>query len=360
MKITAMRTARVSIPFDPPAGLGKIELRSNGCVLVWLESDQGAVGEGLCCTLNGERLGLLEQMVKSFEPLVVGTDPTMSGALAMRAGAQARAIGTSGFSILALAAIDNALYDLRGKLLGLNVSRMLGACRTTLPAYHSGDLWVTLSIDELQKAASAHLRAGFRAMKLRLRGTIQEDVERVRAIREVVGPDVNLMADLNQRLTVPEAIRLGRRLEEFNLGWLEEPIAAHDHAGEAEIAAALDTPLASGESVYGSRGAFDMLRQRSVDVLMPDLQRMGGPTEFLKAAALAEAFNVPVSGHLFPEMSLALLAAIPNAAILEYMPWVSPVYAQKIELDASGHAVVPQRAGWGFSFDPDVVKRFAV
>ena len=102
-----------------------------------------------------------------------------------------------------------------------------------------------------------------------------------------------------------------------------------------------------------------MLRLRSVDVLMPDLQRMGGPGEFLKAAALAEAFNVPVSGHLFPEMSLALMAAIPNAAILEYMPWASPLYSEKVELDAQGHAVVPDRPGWGFSFDPEAVRRYS-
>lgn len=165
------------------------------------------------------------------------------------------------------------------------------------------------------------------------------------------------MADLNQRLgSAAEAIRLGRELEQFRLGWLEEPLAAHDHEGEAQVAAALDTPVASGESIYTSRAVLEMLRLRSVDVLMPDLQRMGGPAEFLKAAALAEAHDVPVSGHLFPEMSLALLAAVPNARILEYMPWASAVYAEQVELDAQGNAVVPERPGWGFAFDPEAVK----
>lgn len=360
MKIIRMRTAQAVIPFDPPIGIGRAELRSNGCVLVWLESDQGPVGEGLVCSLNADRLGLLEQMVRSLEPLVVGLDPGMSGSFTARAGATARSLGGAGIPVLAQAAIENALCDLRAKILGVNVSHMLGAHRASVPAYHSGELWITKSIGELQEAAAAHLRAGFRAMKMRLKGDIKEDIERVRAMREAIGPAIALMADLNQKMTVSDAIRLGRELEEFGLAWLEEPIASHDHEGEAAIAAALDTPIASGESVYTSRAAFEMLRLRSVDVLMPDLQRMGGPPEFLKAASLAEAFNVTVSGHLFPEMSLALMAAIPNAATLEYMPWASPIYAEKVQLDAQGHAVVPARPGWGFSFDADAVKRFSV
>ena len=138
MRITRMRTAQAVIPFDPPIGIGNAELKSNGCVLVWLESDQGPVGEGLACSLNADRLGLLEQMVRSFEPLVAGLDPRMSGSFTLKAGAAARSLGR--MSIVALAAIENALFDLRAKLLGLNVSRMLGACRSSLAAYHSGDL----------------------------------------------------------------------------------------------------------------------------------------------------------------------------------------------------------------------------
>lgn len=358
MKVTRLRTRVASIPFEKPIGMGKFDLRSNGCVAVFLESDQGLVGEGVVCSLNGQRLDLIDAMVRSFEPLVVGLDPLLSGAFSMKAGAEARNLGPAGISILGLAGIENALWDLRAKLLGVNVSRLVGACRTSMPAYHSGELWIGLTLDELQRAAARHVDKGFRAMKMRLKGDPAEDVRRVRAVREAIGPDVALMADLNQKMTVPSAIRLGRQLDEFNLAWLEEPIACHNHAGEAQIAAALDTPVASGESVYTSRGALAMLRQGSVDVLMPDLQRMGGPGEFIKAAHLAEGFDVPVSGHLFPEMSLALMAALPNASILEYMPWVSPLYAEQVELDARGEAIVPERPGWGFSLDPKAIKSF--
>jgi len=253
------------------------------------------------------------------------------------------------------------LWDLRGKAAGLNVARLIGACTTAVPAYHSGGLWISRSVDELQREAADFVAQGWRAMKMRIsKPRAEEDVARVRAVREAIGPDIGLVVDSNQQLTVPRAIRLGRMLEEFNLTWFEEPIPYQDHAGEAEIAAALDTPVASGETEYTSRGMFEMLRARSADILMPDLQRMGGPTEFLKAAHIAEAFNTPVSSHLFPEMNLALLAAVPNAIYLEYMPWCEPAYRERISLDAQGRAIVPERPGWGFAFDVDAIRRYGV
>jgi L-alanine-DL-glutamate epimerase-like enolase superfamily enzyme len=311
-------------------------------------------------TFNGQRLAVMDEMVRSFEPLLIGLDPRMSGTFLNRAWADLRNFGTAGISVMALAGVECALLDLRAKLLDVNVSRLLGTYRTTLPIYHSSDLWVTLTTDELQKSAAAHVRNGYRAMKMRLIGDIRKDVERVRAVREAIGPDVGLLADANQKLTVPQAIRLGRMLEEFNLTWLEEPVPPHDHEGEAQVAAALDTPIASAESVYTSRGIMEVLQHRSCDIIMPDLLRMGGPTEWLKAAHLAEAFSIPVSNHTYSEMSLALMASIPNGVMVEFMPWVTPIYLERIELDGHGHAIVPDRPGWGYSFDPAAIKRYAV
>jgi L-alanine-DL-glutamate epimerase-like enolase superfamily enzyme len=335
-------------------------LRSSGLVLVFLDTDQGLTGEGLVFSLNAQHLVVLHGLVRDLEPLVVGLDLELSGSFSMKSAASLRSFGLEGFSAIACAGVEEALFDLRGKATSSNVARLLGACRTEIPAYHSGDLWVSLSIDELQASAQRHLDSGFRAMKVRLNGRADIDLPRPRAIRDVIGSDVMLMADANQKMNVPEAIRLGRMLEEFNLAWLEEPVSALDHEGEAAVAAALDIPIASGESVYTSRGAMELLRCRSVDVFMPDLQRMGGPREFLRAAALADAFNVPVSGHLFPEMTVSLAAAIPNVNILEYMPWVSPIYRESLEFDSKGHAVVPDRPGWGFSFDPAKIKHYAL
>ena len=361
MKITNLRTEVVEFPYKTPMGLSANNyLRTGSCVLVFLESDQGAVGEGLVYAFNGDRIKLYNDLVTSFASLVVDKDPTHSGAIFAALWGNIRTLGQSGFAVNAVAGVDMALWDLRAKLVDLNVASLIGACRTTMPVYNSGDYWNTLSIDDAQKNAAAHLAQGFRAFKLRLTGNNADDIARVNAIRAVIGDKNALLVDLNQRSTVPNAIRLGRALEEFNLTWFEEPLPYHDHTGEAEITAALDTPVASGESVYTSRGILEMLKLRACDIVMPDLQHMGGPTEFLKAACYAEAFNTPVSNHCFTEMSMSLLAAIPHANWLEYMPWLEPIYKERIELNKYGDAVMPTAPGWGFSFDPVAVKKYAL
>ena len=360
MRVTALRTEVVRLPLPRPVTSATLEIRSADAVLVFVDTDQGITGEGLCFAINGNRLGILRDMVRSFEPLLIGLDPRMAAWFYKRAWSEIGFFGHAGMTVAGLAGVDAALWDLRGRVVGLNVSQLIGAAASAVPVYASGGLWLSSSVDELQREAADFLARGFRAIKMRLGARpVAWDVERVRAVRDAIGPDVKLMADANQSLSVSEAIRLGRALEEYGLEWFEEPVRYWDHAGEAEIAAALDVPIASGETEYSSRGILTMLRMKSADVLMPDLQRMGGPTEFIRAGHLAAAYDVKLSSHLFSEMSLALLAAAPNAYILEHMPWFEPIYAEHIELDSDGCAIVPDRPGWGFSFDPDAVRRHA-
>ena len=360
MKITRLRTEVVHLPIDPPiltAILGSI--RSADCVLTFLETDAGLVGEGLVFSINNRRLGVIHEMIRNLEDLVVGLDPREGGTLNARAWKELNFLGYEGVSIVGLAAVDNALWDLRGKAAGLNVAHLIGACRPAVPTYASGGLWLGSSIDELQKEAAGFVARGFRAVKTRVGPTEPEKmVARVAAVREAVGPDIGIMVDANQQMSVKQAIRIGRMMEELDLTWFEEPVICHDHEGEAAIAAALDTPLASGETVYTHRGVLAMLEAHAADVIMPDLQRMGGPTEFLKAGHLCEAFHIPCASHLFPEMSLALLAALPGGYYLEHMPWFEAIYRERIELDAQGNALVSDRPGWGFSFDPAAIARY--
>jgi L-alanine-DL-glutamate epimerase-like enolase superfamily enzyme len=359
MKITRLRTELVHVPLPTPipSSLGLIE--AAGCILVFLETDAGLVGEGLCFTVNGRRSDVLLSTIRSYEPLVIGLDPEFGGAFWQAAWNGLSFFGHRGIAILGLAPLDMAILDLRAKKAGINVARLLGACRQSVPVYASGGLRLSATIDGLQSEAAAVLGRGFRALKMSLgKPTIAEDVARVRAVREAIGSGVTLMADANQQLDAARTIRLGHAIEEFELAWIEEPVPYYDHVAEAEIAAALVTPIASGENEYTRLGMLDMLKLRSADILMPDLQRMGGPTEFMKVAHLAEAFGVPISSHLFTEMSLPLMAAIPNGKFLEHMPWFSPLYSERVELDDKGQAIVPDRPGWGFAFDPAAIARF--
>jgi L-alanine-DL-glutamate epimerase-like enolase superfamily enzyme len=182
-------------------------------------------------------------------------------------------------------------------------------------------MWLSATIDELHKEAESLLRLGFRAIKMHVGlPDPNKDVERVRAVREMLGSDVVLLADAAQLIASPEAsIRLARRIAEFDIGWYEEPVMGSNPRSEAKVAAAIDIPVATGEYTYNHQGIFELLQLKATDILMPDLQRMGGPTEFLKAAALCEAFDIPVSSHVFPQMSLALMACVRNASYHEYI-----------------------------------------
>jgi L-alanine-DL-glutamate epimerase-like enolase superfamily enzyme len=356
MKITRLLTRVAHLPVAKPFSTGRYDVRSIDCVCVFLETDAGLVGEGMCYVTNGRRLKVLREMVASLEHLVVGLQLGQSGSFVVNAFNDVRAFGRQGISAFAISAVEEALWDLRGKQFGVNVADILGACRTTVPSYVNS-MWLSATIDELHKEAEGLLMQGFRAIKMHIGlPDPDKDVERVRAVREMVGPDVVLLVDAAQLIASPKAsIRLARRIEEFDIGWYEEPVMRSNPQSEAKVAAAINIPVATGEYAYNHQGIFELLQLKAADILMPDLQRMGGPTEFMKAAALCEAFDIPVSSHVFPQMSLALMACVPNASYHEYISWFDALYQEPVMRDESGASIVPGRPGWGFAINPSVL-----
>ena len=358
MKIVDLRTIRAEIPLQNPIKTAIHSFHSVAVLPVFIEADDGLVGESYLFSFGRQQLKVFDEMVLSFKPALLGADPEFSEALWRKLWRDINFFGHKGVSVFALSAVDMALWDLRGKALGRPVHRLLGGCRSSVPAYASGGLWLGSSIDELVAEARAFVADGFRAIKMRLgRPRLEEDVERVRAVRAAIGPDIALMSDANQGFTVDHAIRLGRRLEEFDLAWFEEPVPAYDLEGSARVAAALDTPIASGETEYTRYGFRDMLRAKAADVLMPDLARVGGVSEFVKVAHMADAVDVPVSSHIFTEQSLTVMAALGNATYLEHMPWFGTLFNEKLEMH-DGAFAVPERPGFGFTFDFDAIERY--
>ena len=355
MKITDIETQPVVVPLAKPVGFALGKITCFGCVLVTVRTDQGLVGENLVFTLNDIRTRVFVEMIDSLKPLLIDTDPAFTGRFWAEAWRGVNFIGHKGVSVVGLSALDGALWDLNAKAAGLPLFRMLGGVRTHVPAYHSGGLWLSASLSELEEEAGRMVEEGFKAIKLRLGApTAGADRERVALVRRVIGPSIKLLTDANQSLTENEAIRRGRMLEEFDITWFEEPLPAWDLEGLARVKAAISTPVASGETDYTRYAFRRMLELRSADILMPDLQRVGGVSEFMKVGHLAEAFDVPVSSHLFPETSIQLLAALANVSFLEYMPWFSDLYEERLEF-AEGEALVPERPGWGFSFNQDYI-----
>src|SRR5581483_811633 len=243
------------------------------------------------------------------------------------------------------------------KALGVPVARLLGGFRERVPAYASGALMRALSLDEVVAAAGRLVERGWTAMKTQLAlpgGTFPEvEVDRIRRIREAIGPQVRLMCDINQRWTVLEAFSIGQRLEPYHLHWLEDVTTCDDYAGLARIAAKLATPIAGGEYVYGIAPFRHMLEARSVDIVMIDLMRVGGITQWMKVAGMAEAFNLPVVSHLIPEVHVHLIAAIPNGHIVEYMPWTRLLFDNP-PVPVRGEMSVPTAPGLGLAFTRDI------
>jgi L-alanine-DL-glutamate epimerase-like enolase superfamily enzyme len=185
----------------------------------------------------------------------------------------------------------------------------------------------------------------------------EREVERARVIREAIGDDIDLMCDINQRWDVRQAISIGKRVEQYHLFWLEDVVAHDDYPGMARVADALATPVAGGEYVYGTVPFRHMLEARSVDIVMIDLVRAGGITQWLKIAGMAEAFNLPVVSHLLPEIHVHLIAAIPHGLTVEYMPWSSRLF-EEVPVPVKGELVVPNKPGLGLKFDQETLKRY--
>jgi L-alanine-DL-glutamate epimerase-like enolase superfamily enzyme len=353
MQIERVRAHIVRLPADEPLADGKVAPgATRDIVVVKVATKDGIEGVGI--TFFGAAMtGALKVAVEELGALIVGDDPRLTERIADKLRQASGTSGPGGLFTLALSAIDTALWDIRGKVLGLPVAKLLGGFRDRAPAYASGALMRTLSLDEVVTAAGRLVERGWTSMKTQLAlpgGTIAEvEVERIRRVREAIGPDIRLMCDINQRWNVFEAFSIGERIEPYHLHWLEDVTACDDYAGIARVAAKLKTPIAGGEYVYGISPFRQMLEARSVDIVMIDLVRVGGITQWMKVAGMAEAFNLPVVSHLIPEVHVHLIAAIPNGHIIEYMPWTRMLFDNP-PLPVKSEMTVPAEPGLGFTF----------
>jgi L-talarate/galactarate dehydratase len=361
MKITHVTARILRTPADNPLVVGlPAPTDTREFVTLELGTDQGLTGVGLTF-FGGALTAALRAAVDGLAQLLIGNDPTETEAIAAKARRAAGSSGPGGIFTLALSAIDIACWDLKGKAVGRSVAALLGGLRERVPTYASGALMRPHPIDYLAKAGPRLRDMGFRQMKMQCGSepTVAASVERVRVMREAIGPDVDLMCDINQLWSVNHAIEVGRRIEPYHLFWLEDPTAHDDYAGLARIADHLTTPIAAGEYHYGIVPFRHMLEARSIDIVMIDLLRAGGITQWMKIAGMAEAFNLPVVSHLVPELHVHLIAAIPNGLTVEYMPWTLRLWEEAPALDR-GQLVVPAKPGLGLAFDQAALKRYQV
>jgi L-talarate/galactarate dehydratase len=361
MKIERVRSQIVRLPADEPLADGKVAPGATRDIVVLKMAAKDGT-EGLGVTFFGAGMtGALKTACEELGALTVGEDALQVERIVDKLRLAAGTSGPGGIFTLALSAIDTALWDIRGKALGQPLARLLGGFRDRVPAYASGALMRTSSLDGVATAAGRLVERGWTSMKTQLalpgHTTPEIEVERIRVIREVIGPDVQLMCDINQRWSVYQAVSIGQRIEQYHLHWLEDVTTCDDYAGLAKVTAALKTPIAGGEYVYGIAPFRHMLEARSVDIPMIDLVRVGGVTQWMKVAGMAEAFNLPVVSHLIPEVHVHLIAAIPNGHIVEYMPWTRALFEDP-PLPVKGEMTVPTAPGLGFSFTRKINEGF--
>src|SRR5467141_1963056 len=361
MKVTHVITRVLRTPADNPLVVGlPAPTDTHAFVTLELGTDEGMVRLRLT-VFGGALTPALKSAVDTMAGLVIGDDPSNTEAIAAKLRRAAGSSGPGGIFSLALSAVDIACWDLKGKAMGQSVCALLGGLRDRVATYASGALMRPHPTDYLAKAGPRLVDMGFRQMKMQCGSepTTAASVERVRVMREAIGPDIDLMCDINQLWSVHHAIDVGNRIADYHLFWMEDPTAHDDFAGLARIADALDTPIAAGEYHYGIVPFRHLLEARSIDIVMIDLLRVGGITQWMKVAGMAEAFNLPVVSHLVPEIHVHLVAAIPNGLTVEYMPWTLRLYEETPPIEA-GQLVVPDKPGFGLAFDQAALKRYQV
>jgi L-alanine-DL-glutamate epimerase-like enolase superfamily enzyme len=362
MKIQQVKINLVRLPLEEPlVGAPYMPGMLREFLTVQLRTDDGIEGIGVT-TFGGKIMRTLKTALDEFGELIKGEDPLRTEFVTDKLRAASASCGPGGIVELAIAAIDIALWDIRGKAFGVPLAHLLGGLRDRVPAYASGALVRTTSLDKLERAAAALVEKGYKQVKTQLAvdglGAAQE-VERIRVIRNAIGPDTALMVDINQRWSVAEAISIGHRIEEFGLTWLEDPARCDDYQGLAKIADALTTPVCAGEYLWGIEPHRQTMAHHSVDIVMIDLLRAGGVTQWMKIAGMAEAFNKPVASHLLPEIHVHLIAAIPNGLVVEYMPWTWRLF-ENPPMPVNGEMTVPTAPGLGLKFSPDLFEKYGV
>ncbi|THE17164.1 mandelate racemase/muconate lactonizing enzyme family protein [Kocuria rosea] len=256
-------------------------------------------------------------------------------------------VGRSGVATQALAAIDVALWDLKAKRAGLPLAKLLGAHRDSVRTYNTSGGFLNASLEEVRDRATRSLEEGIGGIKIKVGlPDSAEDLRRVAGVREHIGADVPLMVDANQQWDRATALRMGRRLEEFDLVWIEEPLDAYDAEGHAQLAAALDTPIATGEMLASVAEHVRLIDARACDIIQPDAPRVGGITQFLRLAALADQRGLGLAPHFAMEIHLHLAAAYPREPWVEHFDWLDPLFEERLET-RDGRMLVPDRPGLG-------------
>lgn len=359
VKITDLRIRGVMAPISRPPVTASGLITEAALVLIDLETNANVTG---CSYLFAYSRTMLETTIActaALKDAVVGeaVNPLALDALLRKKIALLDMRGILG---QALAGIDMAAWDAYSKLLNLPLAQALGGARDPIRAYNSRGLWIETPDNLLKQVDELIGDNGFGALKIRLgRTDFADDLKAVRTIRRRLPREVELMSDFNQSLSLEEAMRRCRALDDEGLYWIEEPVRHDDYISSGLIAETIKTPVQIGEYLCSPFELQRAIAVRGADYYMPDVQRIGGVTGWMRAAAIAQSHNLPISSHLFPEFSRHLLAVTPTRHWLEYVDWADIVMQFPVEV-VGGYTTIPDRPGSGIVWNEDAIKEYSV
>ena len=356
LTVRAIRAVAVEVPLRFVLGTSAAAVRAAPLLLVDVETEEGITGRTyLFCYVRAAAPAIVS-LLGAVEAAVKGQRVVPAERWAQLAK-QFRLIGVQGIVRMAMAAFDTACWDALAIAAKVPLVEYLGGARRPIPAYNSCGLGL-MPTAALADEAEQLLEGGFGAVKLRLGyPTLEEDIAALHAVRARVPAAIRIMVDFNQALSVDEALKRGRALDGEGVYWIEEPIRHDDYRGAATLARELATPIQIGENFSEPHSMAEALEMQACDYVMPDLERIGGVTGWRGAAALAAARAVPMSSHLFPEVSAHLLAVTPTAHWLEYVDWADAIVEEPLAI-VDGHAVIPARPGNGLAWNKEAVARY--
>ena len=364
MKITEIKTTLLYDPDgfvvqDATISLIPTDAKGRSQLFVHIHTDEGTIGLGMA---PGQR-AIREVIHQNLSGVLVGQDPFMIEKLWQDMFWRVRGFGRKGVAFQAIAAIDIALWDLKGKILNQPIYRLLGPAHESVPVYGSGG-WTNYSETELVAEQTGYVERGIPRVKMKVAKDFgraeREDIERLSAVRDAVGDDVEIYVDANNGYYAKQAIKMSNIFEEFDVAWFEEPVLADDIPGLAQVSQATTIPVATGEHEYTKYGFRDLLIAGAVDIVQPDVHRVSGITEWMKVAAMADAFNLPVAPHGVSLVHLHCAMATPNLKVVEVLGAEeqsnSVWWTEVPPYDGGTWSPFADRPGLGLEISPDALK----
>jgi D-galactarolactone cycloisomerase len=376
MKISAVHAYVLEAPLSEPFAYSRAWYASRASMIIRIETDQGLIGWGESYGPAHINAGI----VRNLAPFLIGQDPLRTEWIWQELYARFRDHGQKGSIIQAISGIDIALWDLKGKFFGQPIHRLMGGpLRTEVKAYATGLYRREHGQPEqyLAEEAASYVEDGFSAVKLKVGFGVAEDTRVTRAVRTAIGPDIGLMIDANHAYDVVAAVQLGRRVEEFDIGWFEEPVPPEDVAGHRDLRAKINIPIASGECEFTRYGFRELITTRAVDYLQPDTCSAGGLSECKKIADMAAAYGIRYAPHVWGSgiataAALQLLAVLPSFTppslyrlepMLEFDCTAHPVREALLSTPIrpqNGIVAIPTGPGLGIEVDQKAIERFRI